>query len=133
MGLVRPGDVTQDLWAPATERTLVLGDGVGDEGEWLMKVLRSVGLKFEWDDIRTTGIVEATKNTWSRAARRERARKKQSDLQDITNDVALAVRITADHGSLNFRWLRGNDSVLFESFYGMLKRQVPKAGLHAQP
>ena len=84
----------------------------------------------------------ATGNVWSRAARRKRElSQSQSSLStgienlEVKSDEdevepALGFKITlqaANEGRsvvVKLRWLQGKDSVLFESFCGMLKRQL---------
>ena len=51
--------------------------------------------------------------------------------EEDDEDPALGIIIRIESSSekdkgytVHFRWLRGNDSVLFESFCGMLKRQM---------
>ena len=82
-----------------------------------------------------TGVGFAKQNVWSRAARR---RRRSQDLQDKDavqddddpDEAALGFKIqtkqrkTEAHVEIIIRWLKGNDAVLFESFCGMLKRQL---------
>ncbi|KAL9036079.1 MAG: hypothetical protein Q9214_006295 [Letrouitia sp. 1 TL-2023] len=82
-----------------------------------------------------SGIGIANGNVWSRAARREKQRKKaegQAEESCITTkreDCALMFKIEltpAEEGSVSVKvtWLRGLEGKLFESFCGMLRRQL---------
>lgn len=89
-----------------------------------------------------TGVGFAAKNVWSRSARRERrilGGKTESgdDSMDESEDEepALGFRVQLKDGAksnenvegsvvVEIRWLVGHDSVLFESFCGMLKRTL---------
>lgn len=109
----------------------------------------------------TSGVCIAHGNVWSRAARRKRGaghaqanahsdssrhdrpskdgnsdgdgETSDDDSDDDDDDAALGARITvaANTGEILIRWLRGQDSVLWESFCGMLKRELVK-GLQAK-
>jgi len=69
--------------------------------------------------------------SWSRAARRH-ASKIQEDktAHNSEQEFAFGFKIIVeptlgDGGSkICIRWVKGNDSVIFESFCGMLKRKV---------
>ncbi|KAF2154415.1 hypothetical protein K461DRAFT_293063 [Myriangium duriaei CBS 260.36] len=133
--LVRAGDVGQGLWGPATLRTVGV-DGEGEEWvrERVGRVLGELDVRWTWDGGKDCGVVEAWGNTWSRSARRKRARvdgdgdvKATNGAEESDEKVALAVRITVHKESLEVRWLRGLDAVLFESFCGMLKRAMKPA------
>ena len=82
------------------------------------------------------GIGFAKENVWSRAARRKQRQMlehstsmPQAPEEDVGDDPALGVKIrlqSRDEGVVivMIRWLQGSDSVLFESFCGMMKRQL---------
>lgn len=83
-----------------------------------------------------TGVGFAKQNVWSRAARR-RQRNEDSHGKDTVEDngsdsdeaalgfsIQAKQRKSAGHAEVVTRWLKGNDAVLFESFCGMLKRQI---------
>ena len=51
------------------------------------------------------------------------------DLDESENEgeqeaVALGVKISLTPEKIRIRWLKGSDYILFESFYGMLKRNL---------
>lgn len=99
-------------------------------------VLRGLALKsweVVWDgSSRIVGNGEVSENVWSRAARRAKARGVEKEGEG--EDVALGFRVEVgskenDEGSEVFvRWTRGTDTVLFESFCGMLKRKIQEVG-----
>ena len=86
----------------------------------------------------STGIGFATENVWSRQARRK--------MHGVDVDVYRRDRIDEARAALGFkvqvrldgilaeergvrvmvRWLKGSESVLFESFCGMLKRKLER-------
>ncbi|EAA58531.1 hypothetical protein AN6713.2 [Aspergillus nidulans FGSC A4] len=106
--------------------------------------LSSLHISWTWHSDLTTGIGFASTNVWSRQYRR--AMKISSGVLDRNLDVdphtaALGFRVqlamesdtvrTGDETSTEkkevrvlVRWLKGTDSVLFESFCGMLKRKL---------
>lgn len=79
----------------------------------------------------------ARANVWSRAARRQQKREaadggdlteKSDDDDEEVEEAALGFKIQLTKESevvaVSVRWLQGVDSVLFESFCGMVKRQM---------
>ncbi|MCJ1316847.1 hypothetical protein MMC15_002168 [Xylographa vitiligo] len=93
----------------------------------------------------STGIGFAKENVWSRSARRRKQQqgtafssKKptsedtmgESSDEDDEPEPALGFKLEirqdeeADNMEVRCRWLKGGDHVLFESFCGMLKRQI---------
>jgi len=72
------------------------------------------------------------KAVWSRAARRGMVKKEEGSMEvDDEEDLGFGFKIyvqgTVDGKAVNMttvRWIKGHDSVLFESFCGMLKRNL---------
>ena len=105
----------------------------------ISETLISLGVKFRYRPILATGLGFANGNVWSRAARR----RKQQVRHDSTNNIAsdnesddseptfgFKVQLkSSEKGSVEVlvRWIQGRESVLFESFCGMLKRELTKA------
>jgi 23S rRNA (adenine1618-N6)-methyltransferase len=104
--------------------------------------MRSLPIQWHWHGAATsTGVGFATENVWSRQARRKR-QKVQPDAANAERSTgeranpdraAMGVKIQLTRHNISesqngltvlVRWLRGRDSVLFESFCGMLKRKV---------
>jgi 23S rRNA (adenine1618-N6)-methyltransferase len=139
---------------PQTELQIVYRGALPDQlGSSITKLVSSLGVQWQWNDVLCQGVLKATKNVWSRSARR-RALQKQSthtkydakveaeseanertvssvpdDLEidavgDQSADIALVVKLTSNRkGHVNLRWIYGRDYVLFESFGGWLKSQ----------
>ena len=90
----------------------------------LDSVLSDLDLRWQYRPVIATGVGFAWANVWSRATRR-----KKGSIPDVAEDEepALGFKIQlqqADNTEVVVRWLQGRDSVLFESFCGMLKRQM---------
>jgi len=80
-----------------------------------------------WKPSISTGVGFSEKAVWSRAARRHAA-KIQDEMEEDDGDIALGFKIhvegIAEGMRVTIRWLKGHDSVLFESFCGMIKRKL---------
>ena len=100
----------------------------------LNEIMQHLDLRWVYKPNLATGVAVAKGNVWSRAARR---RKEQGlaaleDKSDPDDEPALAVKVKLtllpEGGiSAKLRWLQGKESKLFESFCGMLKRQITEA------
>ena len=95
----------------------------------LKGIFIDLGLLLEWDAICLSTIGFVHKNVWSRAARREAAKRRKID--EGLGEPVMGFKITMrevenSKGATEvvIRWLMGDDSVLFESFCGMLKRKL---------
>lgn len=105
-------------------------DGLGVVSRRINDTLGPLPVLWKWKEEVSTGVGFAPKNVWSRAARRHAA----SDGGGEEDDMAFGFKIhvqelpRAENGPLVIevvvRWLKGNDSVLFESFCGMIKRKI---------
>ncbi len=111
----------------------------GDETlriEQLNKTMDTLDVKWIWNTKDRIGLCFAKENVWSRSARRLGKRRsipeKQIVVMNMDEDnaddevVALGVKINliVSERELIVRWLQGTDSVLLESFCGMLNRQL---------
>ena len=124
----------------ATAQTIPLQDGMrrGKAAEIINSTLENLDIRWDWRQKIWTGVGFARKNVWSRAARRKQARlaatgeDKDTKMEDEDSEedekIALAFMISIRESEVDVRWLRGLDSVLFESFGGMLKRVVRESG-----
>ena len=101
--------------------------------ERVNSVLGDLDLQWQYQPTLSTGIGYARSNVWSRAARRKKdnfqvAKNVTDDEEEEDGEAAIGFKIrlvAAENGQVvQVRWLRGKDSVLFESFCGMLKRQI---------
>lgn len=97
--------------------------------------LRSLPIKWEWHHAMATGVGFAMENVWSRQARRKRQLQQKGDADAEKEKInegsaALGFKIQLKQKAVGkdvevlIRWFKGTDSVLFESFCGMLKRKV---------
>jgi 23S rRNA (adenine1618-N6)-methyltransferase len=89
-------------------------------------------MQWRWAENQLSGIGLARENVWSRAARRKKKREQEEQkasagepMEDDANQhVALGVKLSMTKWQVEIRWLQGKDSVLFESFCGMLRRAI---------
>ena len=108
---------------------------VGTVGEKLDEVLKVLRWAWAWDDEKRVGVGLSEGDVWSRTARRKLARRASTEEPgEQETGMRFGVRITVkaadEKTEVMVRWLQGDDSILFESFCGMVKRTVegaPKA------
>ncbi|KAI9805089.1 MAG: hypothetical protein M1825_000923 [Sarcosagium campestre] len=107
-------------------------------GQFINGILEAQPLQWQWRPGIATGVGFARENVWSRASRRRKTPHKDTDASmhdtetsdEDEEEPALGFRIDvreiteSGHTGVTIRWLKGKDSVLFESFCGMLKRKV---------
>ncbi|KAL8695652.1 MAG: hypothetical protein Q9201_007998, partial [Fulgogasparrea decipioides] len=124
--------------------SFVLDPGVGIESvvRRLNGVLEGLDLKWRYKAEISMGVGFAKGNVWSRKARRQFQREMaegrpgytgnsgDKDDEDEEDEPALGFKIQLLFGKesngveVKVRWLQGRDSVLFESFCGMLKAKM---------
>ena len=104
-----------------------LSNANGEEiGRHVHETLSLFPLKWMWKPTISTGVGFTDKAVWSRAARRHLSKDQEMDEENI----ALGFKIhigpgdTVDAVKVVIRWLRGHETVLFESFCGMVKRKL---------
>ena len=108
-----------------------------DAARRLNATLEELDLQWQYRPSLATGVGFARTNVWSRAARRQQqkgsiAGANTTGDEEEEDEPALGFKIQLRLGNekqeiqILIRWLRGHDSVLFESFCGMLKRQVSR-------
>lgn len=100
----------------------------------LNSTLSSLSLKWMWRANISTGLGFSERNVWSRASRRQstKVQSQGDDMEEDEAEMTLGFKVNLEDvksgkdGSLKItiRWLKGHDSVLFESFCGMLKRKM---------
>jgi 23S rRNA (adenine1618-N6)-methyltransferase len=103
-----------------------------EAGQRVNEILSQLPLQWMWKVSISTGVGFSEKAVWSRASRRQVARK-QGESMEEHDDPEMAfgfkIHVVADPGgepgsSVTIRWLKGHDSVIFESFCGMVKRKL---------
>lgn len=109
---------------------------IDDLGHKLDSELVEIPVQWVWHKSLATGIGFAMENVWSRQARRKLKNSDTSlEMQKASVDeeaAALGFKILLKReGALEdkgvrvlVRWVKGADSVLFESFCGMVKRKL---------
>ncbi|KAF9895038.1 Methyltransferase-like protein 16 [Aspergillus nanangensis] len=104
---------------------------VDDVSEKLDTELTSLAVQWVWRKDLSTGVGFAMENVWSRQARRKmKNMTERGEEMDIDEDIAaLGFKIQLKKENLQgmrviIRWAKGRDSVLFESFCGMIKRKL---------
>ena len=103
----------------------------------LNNTIQALDIRWQYRSIMATGVGFANGNVWSRAARRKQQQSLDGSTskddamneEDEDGGPALGFKIQLRKGNeggaeVMVRWLQGRDSVLFESFCGMLKRQL---------
>lgn len=99
--------------------------------------LSSLPWYWDWNNNVSAGVGFASENVWSRQARRKMKLAPQAEtgrLDAVPEEVALGVRVQlklvqvkeqeTKQVQVLIRWIQGTDSVLFESFCGMVKRKM---------
>lgn len=94
------------------------------------ETMSQLPLKWQWRGNISTGIGFSSKAVWSRAARRHVAKDEGESIEE-GDDMALGFKIQIEQlpgvqpgSKTTVRWVKGHDSVLFESFCGMVKRKI---------
>ncbi|RAQ74312.1 DUF890 domain protein [Aspergillus flavus] len=106
---------------------------IDDASQKLDKELASLSLQWIWRSNLAMGVGFAMENVWSRQARRKMKGSAEA-MQSIDVDdsrAALGFKVQLRKEGIEekgvrvlIRWLKGTDSVLFESFCGMVKRKL---------
>ena len=100
----------------------------------VLELMAALELQWQYNAALHQGIGFANGNVWSRAARRSKrsqvdaGRAGHLDKPPEDDDQALGFRLSLqerDNGAVvDVRWLLGTNSVLYESFCGMLRRRL---------
>lgn len=120
-----------------SESTFAIETSIDSCSRRLNDIFQALELRWQYRPIMAAGVGFAKGNAWSRAARRKQQQSPTSskdkdhpmDEEDEDSGPALGFKIQLRKGNeggieVIIRWLQGSDSVLFESFCGMLKRQL---------
>ena len=142
--VARGAEVAQQVLMPFPTIQTIKVDGLNTEkaAEKVNDIVAPLRLRWHWQQDTYTGVGVAKENVWSRSARRKwkRAHETDHDGDDHhsaqggqqtkkADDVVLAFRISVTNdGEIHVRWLQGHDSVIFESFCGMLQRAMREVG-----
>ena len=103
---------------------------IGDLGDRLDREIRGLGVRWRWRPSTRQGLAMAGRDVWSRKARRRKTKDAMEEDEDEDQGPALVLKVALapvegrNAVTTNVRWLQGNDSVLFESFCGWLKRKI---------
>ncbi|KAL8953443.1 MAG: hypothetical protein Q9183_007328 [Haloplaca sp. 2 TL-2023] len=116
--------------------------GIDAAAERLNEIMEGLELQWQYRSALATGVGFAKGNVWSRAARRKQLREGQTagsnqDSEDseageeeeepaLGTKISLTLRKEGGGTEVMVRWLVGRESVLFESFCGMLRREMMK-------
>ncbi|KAI9732277.1 MAG: hypothetical protein M1818_007596 [Claussenomyces sp. TS43310] len=111
------------------------GTNLTDLALKLNQALQALDVQWRWKPALATGVGFAARNVWSRASRRRSARHAAEGAEEEDNDdeddMAFGFKIYLEERGgeqegieVTVRWLKGDDSVLFESFCGMVKRKL---------
>lgn len=100
-------------------------------GEKINTELSLLSLIWLWERDSLTGKGVSDRDVWSRASRRKHLTQRQESYDHIAHDrMAFGFEIMANEYSdaikcnqVTIRWVKGHDTVLFESFCGMIKRK----------
>ena len=118
-----------------SESSFIIETSAEECSHRLCDALQTLDLQWQYRPIMATGVGFAKENVWSRAARRKQhqsptssANRDQAMNESEDGEPALGFKIRLEGfgggAVVKVRWLQGRDSVLFESFCGMLKRQL---------
>ena len=128
--IARHGELVHAVLPPITVQTIAVplmsAKWAGDK---VNATLTALDVKWQWRPLIAAGVMAAKENVWSRAARRKKKfggvnDTAEGDDSDEDASVALAVKVMCKEEEVEVRWLRGVDSLVFESFCGMLKRAL---------
>lgn len=104
---------------------------IDDLSDKLDTELSGLAVQWNWRKNLGTGVGFAMENVWSRQARRKMQTTGAAQKCDIDeHEAALGFKVQVKQEGIDrrvrviIRWLKGTDSVLFESFCGMLKRKL---------
>ncbi|KAI1004529.1 hypothetical protein K3495_g3679 [Podosphaera aphanis] len=107
-----------------------LANDISNVGHHINEVISKLPLEWQWKQESYVGTGYSEKDVWSRSARRQNVIQ-NSKLNMGTKNMAFGFKVYAGKSSdrspftnVTIYWFMGHKSVLFESFCGMLKRNV---------
>ncbi|RAL08555.1 DUF890 domain protein [Aspergillus homomorphus CBS 101889] len=108
-------------------------ESIADVAATINAELEALSVQWVWRKDLAMGVGFAMQNVWSRQARRKmRNPEAMTDQAPIEESkAALGFRVQVKKEAIDekglkviIRWIKGTDTVLFESFCGMLKRKI---------
>lgn len=108
-----------------------------DSTHILNDLLRDLDVSWTWDETAASGLCRAKDNVWSRSARRKKRKLEVTgtSMDSSTSENAgtmtedkLVVQVTVQEAAVVLDWMKGSDTVLFESFCGFVKRALTTSG-----
>ncbi|PWY90662.1 DUF890 domain protein [Aspergillus heteromorphus CBS 117.55] len=122
-----PSEYAFTLTAPTSNSPSTSTSSLTDLIAKINAELSSLHIQWHWRQDLTTGVGFAMQNVWSRQARRKMlnpdTRPDKAEIDAAKAELGFRVQ-NAMKVVVVVRWLKGTDTVLFESFCGMLKRKV---------
>lgn len=117
---------------PSEYCVMVDGQDVKEAGRKLNEALRALKMHWVWDVEKVEGTGFSEGNVWSRSARRKikvtvATEETSAPEMEMKFGVKITVKTVDGETAFLVRWLKGEDSVLFESFCGVVKRAVEGA------
>lgn len=116
------------------EHVITFSDRGSDKlQDHICRLMSTLDIQWQYKSTIRQGIGFAAGNVWSRAARRSKENhpnrsNQEASMPQTGSGPSFGFKIKLqglDNGSsLEVRWLMGLDSVLFESFCGMLRRKL---------
>ncbi|KAL4865361.1 hypothetical protein BDV12DRAFT_174744 [Aspergillus spectabilis] len=104
---------------------------IDDIGNSLNDELSSLHIHWTWSPDLATGVGFAPENVWSRQYRRKMKISESHEKPEDDRKAALGFKVQLEMDPTEektirvvVRWLKGTDTVLFESFCGMIKRKL---------
>lgn len=119
---------------PSEYKVVLEGKERKEMGKQVEQALRPLKVRWEWDKAKDEGVGFAEGNVWGRSARRKKISEVVDKPQAETpiGEMAFGFRISVkeedDKTVVLVRWIKGVDSVLFESFCGLVKRVAESEG-----
>ncbi|QSL64066.1 hypothetical protein MERGE_000221 [Pneumocystis wakefieldiae] len=124
---VRP--LTKSLRHLGSSLTMViikLDTTIEDLRQKILSIIKKFNINFTWNN-EYIGNGETHGNLWSRSSRRQISKKNSESSLDVNFKFRLEIvpETNTEHAiSLKVLWIKGNDKIIFESFYSMLKREL---------
>ena len=134
------GQLTEkDILPFPTEFTISLTpDQISSASDKLNSLMQSLDVKWVYNNNAQSGLCFAKDNVWSRSARRKRRKlemtediraavmngKDEEEGEEEEPKLVVRISLATEKAQLVIRWLQGDDSVLFESFCGRVKREI---------